>query len=208
MKDGTRNVVSYAMVGHPVEGGGMKTVVRASCHKCGGHDEISAPASGHNPEGIAKLFRLRGWEFDAYHKNRCKCPSCVAERAARTSDPDELLTRKAAMMSVTPIKPTVASDDATANARELAPKELRAAMAMLEQHFDDKAGVYMKGWNDRRLSEELNLPMACVTRVRRDAFGELKSTVEIEAIRREFQDLFSRVVDLEARINKLAEGSS
>ncbi len=115
------------------------------------------------------------------------------------------------MATVTPIKPgaadvpKVATDEAVAAVRVPTMREMRDIMAALDSHFDDKAGTYEKGWTDRRIAEELNLPMAMVTGIRREAFGELKATTDIEALRAEARDLLERLVALDAKINKLAE---
>ncbi len=76
-------------------------------------------------------------------------------------------------------------------------------MAKLEEVFDEKGGTFAKGWSDRRIGEELNLPIAAVTKVRRDAFGELKATTELDSIRGELKACFDKLVMIEGRLNKL-----
>jgi hypothetical protein len=191
-------------------GDGEMKVVVGTCYDCGAAGTVTQNGP-HAPDAVEQAFRRKGWEFSAWHARECRCPKCVAKRAARRHDPDELLKRRQKeMATVTPIKPgadvpKVASDEAVAAVREPTMREMRDIMAALDSHFDDKAGAYAKGWTDRRIAEELNLPMAMVTRIRREAFGELRAATDIEALRAEARDLFDRLVALDAKIAKLAE---
>jgi hypothetical protein len=191
-------------------GAGAMKVIRGTCYGCGASGTVTWTGP-HNPEGIEQAFRRKGWEFSAWHKRECRCPDCVAKGVTRRNDPDELLKRRQKeMATVTPIKPgadvpKVASDEAVAAVREPTMREMRDIVGALDSHFDDKAGAYDKGWTDRRIAEELNLPMAMVTRIRREAFGELRAATDIEALRAEARDLFDRLVALDAKIAKLAE---
>jgi hypothetical protein len=191
------------------EGNQLRPMAVATCCRCGGTESISFPFDGNNPERVSKTFVRRGWQFDGFHKNRCVCPKCLASKAP--NDPDELIRKREARMAVTPMPPRpaaapqTASDDATKAVRDPTVREMRQIMGLLESHFDDKGGLYTKGWNDRRVAEEANLPMAMVSKVRREAFGELKVDTEIEVLRAEARELFERLVTLDGKINKLAE---
>lgn len=187
------------------QGDGLVTKARGFC-VCGAKEEITWNSTN-NPEAIKHAFEAHGWEFDPWRRGRCLCPTCVNARRARRTNTNELIEKKGVTMIgervTAAVVPTVASDKAVADVREPTISEMRKIISMLEGKFDDVARIYIKGWTDRRVAEELQLPMAMITKVRREAFGELKVADDIQELRDDFNKLLQQMSDFEARLNAI-----
>jgi hypothetical protein len=57
----------------------MVSVAQFRCIACGGTTEVVLGGRATNPQVIANIAKLRGWQADANRTNRVYCPECLAE---------------------------------------------------------------------------------------------------------------------------------
>jgi hypothetical protein len=78
---------------------------------------------------------------------------------------------------------------ASLSLREATPLEMRRIFALVEGHFDETKGCYLNGYNDERVSKELNLPRALIAKVREESGLKIKGNPEVIALRSELEAL-------------------
>lgn len=76
----------------------------------------------------------------------------------------------------------MAKPEVAAMPRALTMKEMIAVVNALEAYFDVKSGMYAGGYSDDKIASECDVPRACVEKVRREGYGELKMPDEIQAV--------------------------
>jgi hypothetical protein len=75
------------------------------------------------------------------------------------------------------------------------PKIARRIYAALDEHFDEDRKLYRTGWADAKVAETLDVSIDLVTRIRREAYGELAEPPEIQGFRDDLELLRMQVVD-------------
>ena len=85
----------------------------------------------------------------------------------------------------------------------LDPRQLRQAMGLLEQYFDDAAGSYGAGRSDRLIAEEVGVAAAAITALREEAFGPIRADPEVEAIRKDVVDIKTLLAEVDKRLDRL-----
>lgn len=152
------------------------------CSKCQARCEVTPPHPL-NPEQIAKMARKLGWDADGYRKSTTRCPTCLHRRSPGESP------KEPTIMATEP-KPTTLPRDPTTGER----MKIRA---LLDQHFDDSAGMYLDGYSDQRIGEESGVPWAIVTKIREAAYGTIRVDPEITALRAEIDQAARKLAALE-----------
>lgn len=167
--------------------GKPRPVARFACVECEARLAIPFKASEKMvPELLANGARLRGWKADAYVKSRCYCPD-HAGRTKSNHDPESELRKMEAKMAKT-APDVVVLRDPTPDQRALIRKTIEA-------HFDDEYGCYMDDYSDQRVADEAGVARVVVERMRDAAFGPIRVTPELLAMRKEVADLRRQFVD-------------
>lgn len=158
--------------------GKFRQAMRFTCVECGATTDVSVkPQEGLNPEGITNTARSRGWEADAYKRNRCKCPRHVSKRNATDTD-SELRKHEAKMKNgVVPLPAPVP--------REPTPDQRALIRKLIEKHFDEDRGCYLDGYDDEKVAVEAASPRAVVEKMRDAAYGPIKVSQEMLGLERD-----------------------
>ena len=212
--------LGFEVVGVP-RGDKRGTVARFTCTSCEAKDEVTVtPGASLNPEAFANTMKTRGWEADPWRTNRTRCPRCARARTKAANDPDSELRRTAARLAAAPPTPPpepppmpskqpapVARTEATVTPiREPTSDQRAKVRELLATHFDDDAGMYLGGYDDKRVAEEAgNLPWAMVSRIREAAFGPIRITPEMAELREQIDAARTRIVNLESSATSLIE---
>ncbi|EME69899.1 hypothetical protein H261_10859 [Paramagnetospirillum caucaseum] len=86
--------------------------------------------------------------------------------------------------------------------RPATPDERMRIRHKLDGVFDDAKGMYLDGYSDQRVAEELKLPRKMIEQIREAAYGPIRTDPEIEQLR---TDITSLVSQASALANRLAE---
>lgn len=207
MTSHTKSALAYDIRKAPV-GSGRHTVARLWCVDCGDTIDISMPRVGHSPESMAKRFTKEGWEIDLYNKRRCYCPKHKNQK--RRVDPEALIKKLPALRTpAAPMEVKMATTIAgTPGILGVAAGEPTTAdkgriRQLLDKHFDDSKGMYIDGYTDQRIGQELNLPWGAVAKVREAAYGPLKQDPEVASIKSEISRITSQLNTLSSDITAL-----
>ena len=93
------------------------------------------------------------------------------------------------------------------------PKIGRKIYGLLDSHFDDLNRTYRRGWDDTRIATEADTSVDLVTRIRREAYGELAEDPRIQVLKDDLELLRMEVTEaqnastekLTALFNKIGE---
>lgn len=184
------------------------------------------------PEGLASNFRRKGWN-DKHGK--WTCPTCQAPRlkgrltAERAKHPEPEVRRapqtaiglaidRARNPEPAPAPPPQPPDRPMTQSKPPAPpsspetpvdnrpdvREMLLVLGQLNLHF--KNGLYAIGWSDKRIAEELGLPLAKVTHTREQSphHGPIRGNRELDQIRSDLLSLREMVDQQIARVDGLA----
>lgn len=166
-----------------IAGGFFRPHAVAIC-ATGNHSKVLPLHQNEPIENIAKRFRAIGWEFDAYNSRRIRCPECIAadviKRKGESPKGDSNVTTIPTKLAI-----AAAAPDKTA----LTIAEREKVRGLLEGVFDADKGFYLDNYSDARIGSELDLPEKLVREYRDIAFGPLKSSPDLEAIRADLKKL-------------------
>ncbi len=211
----------FEVVGVP-RGDKRGTVARFTCGSCGAKDEVTVTTGASlNPEATTNTMKGRGWEADPWRATRTRCPRCIKARARATNDTDSELRRTAEKLAAAPPPapppepPPMPSKQNTATVpieatvtpiREPTSDQRAKVRELLATHFDDDAGMYLGGYDDKQVAEEAgNLPWAVVSRIREAAFGPIRITPEMAELREQITAARTRIANLESSATSLIE---
>jgi ribosome-binding protein aMBF1 (putative translation factor) len=66
-------------------------------------------------------------------------------------------------------------------------KIARRIYSTLDEHFDESIKRYREGWSDRAVAEALDVSVEIVTRIRKEAYGEIAEDPRIKEMREEVE---------------------
>lgn len=156
-----------------------------TCQDCGDQHAERIPSNSLNPEALAKRARAAGWEANSHGIAGTRCPNCIHQRRrAAASTPLKKEAPVTAPATVTPIQPSPAPE-----AREPTTQQRLNIRGKLDAVFDDQAGMYLDGYSDQKIGEELKLPWSWVAKIRDAAYGPIRVDPEIVALRAEITGL-------------------
>ena len=121
-------------------------------------------------DAMVKKFTQQGWRMSVKHQPVCN--DCQ-KKERKVSKPVQ-----------------VAGPD---------PKIARRIYAALDDHFDEAKRLYRAGWDDAKVAETLDVSLECVSRIRREAYGEIAEAPEIQGFRDELALLRMEMEDLQTR---------
>jgi hypothetical protein len=84
--------------------------------------------------------------------------------------------------------------------RRLSNEERMQVRRLLDQHFDDKDGVYLAGYDDKKIGAELAVPWALVAELRETAYGPIREDPVIAKLKQEFDSLRDDLDTLRAKV--------
>jgi hypothetical protein len=171
-------------------GNGLVSIAQFRCIACGETTDVTLGGSAANPQVIANIAKLRGWQTDAYRVNRIYCPACLGEPVPDENPIQEVL------MSDSPKRPEL---------REPTPDERVRIRELLDRYFDDELGAYANDYSDERIGLEAgDVPWAIVTRIREAGWGPIRQTPQIVEVRRDLDMLRKEYEKMEAETRDLA----
>ena len=151
-------------------GDGFVPAVLICCGEPGCTAAASMKATGRSgpaPEFAERFFRRQGWELGRKPSDdRCPDHTKKAKRnAAEHKETADMPTNKTPAVAEPP--------------RQLGRDEQRIIHAYLQGVYIDEVG-YSVGWTDQTVASNLNVPVAWVSEVREQFFGDAGSNPEID----------------------------
>lgn len=181
-------------------------VIRFVCARCDAHTDIRLRSSEKmNPEAFANHVKLRGWVVDAFRASVNRCPDCAAGRNKTKNDVDSELRKfqeKLPMPNLTP-DPTIVRASPVMPIREPTSDQRVMVRQLLEANFDEEGGYYVGSFSDQKIAEVVNVPRLVVERIREAAYGPIRITPEVLALRREAAELRKLITDARAAADAL-----
>jgi hypothetical protein len=151
--------------------------------RCGcGFEVLHGWQAKTSAELMVRNMRRQGWEVE--HRRTPVCPKCrklYGKDAFKAEEED--MSRHAAAAQLGPD-----------------PKIARRIYAKLEDVFNDQTRLYSSGWSDEKVGVELDVSPELVTRLRREAFGELAEDPAIGSLR---DDITLTKMELDERVSGL-----
>tara|TARA_R110000868_G_scaffold305823_2_gene566850 strand:- start:784 stop:1410 length:627 start_codon:yes stop_codon:yes gene_type:complete len=170
---------------------------RLHCRDCPATTEmvISGTARALPPEFVKSKFSQRGWVV-ADAKQRDVCPACSKQKSIERRGNVVALTKPAAD------KP-----------REMTREDKRLVFGKIDAVYLDERRGYENGWSDKRVADDLGVPLAWVRAIREADFGQegissdareviaaaKKLGEEIDAIDKRFAALTKDFADIKFR---------
>jgi hypothetical protein len=191
------------------ETGGPRTIARIWCAACGSTLDLTLTANRH-ADNVERRAKAKGWDCDKNRANRTICPDCKAAPPARIKPAMPVVPK--ACRSATAVKPAIPAIP-TANmeppmttitpaVRPATPDEGMRIRHKLDGVFDDAKGMYLDGFSDQRVAEELKLPRKMIEQIREAAYGPIRTDPEIEQLR---TDIVALIAMASTLTNRLAE---
>lgn len=188
------------------ETGGPRTIARIWCAACGGTLDLTLTANRH-ADNVERRAKAKGWDCDKNRASRTICPACKAAPPARIKPTMPVASK--AYRSATAAKsavPTVNMEPPmtaiTPAVRPATPDERMRIRHKLDGVFDDAKGMYLDGYSDQRVAEELKLPRKMIEQIREAAYGPIRTDPEIEQLR---TDIVALIAMASTLTNRLAE---
>lgn len=152
----------------------------------------------HHPIEIGKAAKRDGWEMDPESAGTTVCPACIEQRKIkRRGERPEKEKTMVAMVNGGGVALMPAPKGAdNGQARALTVDERVAVRALLDGHFDDKAGRYLDSYSDQRVGFECTVPWASVAELREIAYGALKGNAELDTLRGELEQLEKKLAPI------------
>lgn len=188
--------------------GGRRRVHRVTCKECGTTDDISANTfSGSRAnEDLLNVWRRRGWDIgNRPHKD--VCPACASaarkmKRRARQASDNETITQPTA--EIIPMPQPIAPETTAAEApTEPSREDKRVIFTKLNEVYQDETTGYTAGWTDKKVAEDLGVPLAWVASIREDNFGPERSNEEIKAALAEVREWRGKVEGVQDAANAI-----
>jgi hypothetical protein len=169
---------------------GPRTVARLWCAQCGETLDL-ALNSTHHADGVERMARAKGWDCDKNRPRRTICPDCKARPPLKVTAPK-------------PTKPTIPKETpmTTSALRPATPDERMRIRHKLDEVFDDSKGMYLDGYSDQRVAEDLKLPRKMIEQIREAAYGPIRTDPELDQLR---TDIAALVAQASTLANRLAE---
>lgn len=169
---------------------GPRTVARLWCADCGETLDLTLNSPYH-ADGVERMARAKGWDCDKNRPSRTICPDCKA----RPRQPIMAATMK-------PTKLTIRKEMPMTTVRPASPDERMRIRHKLDGVFDDAKGMYLDGFSDQRVAEDLRLPRKMIEQIREAAYGPIRTDPEIDLLRTDIAALIAQASTL---ANRLAE---
>jgi transposase-like protein len=169
--------------------GRRQRVARFTCGECGKVIDVTCNRHGAGPVGPTHKIRHLGWIADPdRHARETRCPDCAKPKPHKKEKPVKVETE---IKISTPQRVQIRN--------------------LLDKHFDDAVGMYLDDMNDEKIAQTVKIPRAVVERMRETAYGPIRITAEVVALRAQVAKLQSDLdamrttaADLATRISKVS----
>ncbi len=172
---------------------GTRRVARLWCAECGETLDLTLSTS-HHADDVVKRAVAKGWTCDKNRASRTLCPECkvrpVRKKPQPAAKPIPTKVRKENPVTTTPV-------------RAATPDERMRIRHKLDEVFDDAKGMYLDGYTDQRVAEELTLPRKMIERIREAAYGPVRTAPEIEDLRTDLATLTAKAAELTKRLTDI-----
>ena len=173
-----------------VHEGRHMTVARFSCAQCPRKLDVNVNRANVSPLMPAAKARNMGWIVDPDKNAReTRCPDCAKPKPIK---------KEKTVKVETEIKVTTEQRIAIRN--------------ILDKHFDDAAGMYLDDMSDEKVAQAVKIPRAVVERMRETAYGPIRVTAEVVAMRAEvagfrtqLEALLAVASDLAAKVGRISQ---
>lgn len=177
----------YAIDSRTEEGQRVAYAVLA-CAKCGDRAEKRMHRGHLPPDVVAKFFKRDGWALDPMKAHTVRCPSCQHPKEPKlTKETKVALAVVPAAVTPAPPEPKI-----TVTGLILTPAQKILVRRKLDALFDEPKGIYLDGYTDQKIGEEIGLPWLAVRELREAAYGPLRSMPELDALVAQHQALMAR----------------
>lgn len=197
----------------------LRTAAKLKCYDCPTTDKVIIAGKGNNPEWIGQRFVQLGWDCDPFHRSRNWCPKCVKQRKIRAhaeaeKEKPRVLPSLPPLPPVNPLVPkhfepltagtrSSSKGDQVTDIRSLKTDQRALLRTAIEAYFDGDNGRFTEGWDDRRISEETNLPMKVVIEFREMFYGELQEDPEVKAFKQMYTEAKTVMGNLQSSLQKM-----
>lgn len=133
--------------------GVTRKAYRIICADCGAIEQrqrSNAPADD--------MFRKQGWEV-GNNERHDRCPACVKGKVIVMADHKKDEPAKVVLKAVQP------------QPKEMSREDGRLISRSIEDHWDETNACYQMGWSDRKLADDLSVPLDWVKDIRERDFG-------------------------------------
>lgn len=173
--------------------GARRVTMTLHCAKCPLSSTVNW-SHGYEDTMVGNYWRSQGWDFHAHNKRSCICPECKGAAPMQAQHPKLVapitLVQEVVQEALEAQAPRLISRDQRHKIREL-----------LEVNFDDEKGRYTKDWSDKRIADQLDLPLATIREIREAAYGPIDETdPELVNLREEYETLKALVRDFDRRL--------
>lgn len=152
------------------------------------------------PEVIEKRFTHKGWFVGASEKHDL-CPECAAQKAL-----DRRLKRRPHATNIQLVVDNPEGNPMTSHhveaPRQMSRDDKRIINAKLHEVYIGERDGYQTPWSDRKVAEFLGCPVAWISEVREELFGDVADNGEI----RDFLDRAERAKAEAQRLLDVSEG--
>lgn len=152
------------------------------CCKCGAMEKVSSNtrAGTMPPEGVAQKFRSKGW-LVGNREGGDICPKCIdAAKKPRAKKESNVVHLQA---------PVIVADPP----REMKREDRRLIFSKIEDVYLDEKQGYSSGWSDKKVADDLGVPLAWVRSIREENFGVEFLNEDVKSILADGRELLSHI---------------
>lgn len=152
-----------------VDGEGKNSfAARITCGQCGSYSDN--PGRGNIDNEV--FFERHGWLIGK-NRDRDRCPACRRKSAqVRARSFGEVVKRVDEIMTNIKQQAAQVSPEAShETSREMSREDGRLLSRAIEDHWDEQSTSYQIGWSDKRIADDMSVPVDWVKTIRERDFG-------------------------------------
>lgn len=131
-------------------------------------------------EGISQKFRARGWVI-GNREGGDICPKCIeAAKKPKAKKESNVVHLQAPVVAVEP-------------PREMKREDRRLIFSKIEDVYLDEKQGYSTGWSDKKVADDLGVPLAWVRSIREENFGVEFLNEDVKKIICDTKELLSHI---------------
>ena len=155
-----------------------------------------------SPDFHNKVLAREGWT-GPQRRGTLVCPDCSRQHGKRI-DIAEIREEIAMALDIRPNSSQPAVSPAQQALREPTTADKLKIRSELDAHFDDAAGMYLGTMSDQAIGEKLKMPWKWIEQLREAAYGPIRVTAEMVAVRNDMVTLATDINKLTDRYKELA----
>lgn len=148
--------------------GNVSFAARITCGACGSYSDHAGRGDIDNEV----YFNRHGW-LVGKNADRDRCPACRRKSAnGRTRAFGEVVKRVDEIMTeIKAAKPQASPEASPDTSREMSREDGRLLSRAIEDHWDEGQTSYQMGWSDKRIADDMSVPVDWVKAIRERDFG-------------------------------------